>query len=279
MENPVVAVCSMRERIAFWEFIDARYRLCQESARYGIETHVVEKSTLYVGECRSLISKTIGMQERFTHALFLDADSIPPEAGLKALLDWDVPVVSGLYFMRAQPAEPVAYIEDEKYGELCQKYRPVRHEVATFFREAGVPPIWGPVLVGLIGEDRPPLLPVDIAGAGFLLVKKEVLAECNDWSMEDRGEDVSWCERVRAAGYPIYLDMGVIVAHLGTVPLSTAWFQESCKAQQQLHEELIHANAHQESAGNGRIVGPDGEAAILHGHGDREEPVGKHSLR
>lgn len=40
-----------------------------------------------------------------------------------------------------------------------------------------------------------------------------------EFGMPIMGEDISWCERVRAAGYNIYLDTGVKVKHQKTVAL------------------------------------------------------------
>lgn len=238
MSEPVVAICCPRERVALWPFLDGRQNLCRESVEWGIKIKIFERATIYIGEMRTILSQEVVARPEVTHALFLDADSVPPARSLKALLDRNVPVVSGLYFMRDERAHPVAYRETEG-GYLRfngTSYAPIREEVRAFLQEQNIPALWGAALVGDIGEPRPALLPVDVVGAGCLLVAREVLEQCSDWSMEDCGEDLAWCQRVRELGFPIYVDPGVIVAHVGMAPYSTAWFLRSFELEEEVPE-------------------------------------------
>lgn len=75
--------------------------------------------------------------------------------------------------------------------------------------------------------DEGELIPADATGAGCLLVHREVFEKIQKdnngqfcWFREtvfddrDIGEDLSFSTRVRAAGYPIFVDTSVQVAHV-----------------------------------------------------------------
>lgn len=77
------------------------------------------------------------------------------------------------------------------------------------------------------------LMPVDATGAAFFIVHRSVLEKLNEeyeephkWfglgALEGReiSEDILFCMRVRAAGYPIYIDTRVETEHVKTINLN-----------------------------------------------------------
>lgn len=230
---PHIAVCAPLERTLFPVYVQRRNQMLGFAQSYGIQSTIWEEQGIYIGRQRTNLTKRILSVPEYTHALFLDNDSCPPLQGLVALFEWALPIVSGLYFMRSAVGDPVAYRRCPDWDGTSEPpalkspegyYETVRAEVADFLEEQRVPWAWQPVMVGAIGQPRPRPIEVDVVGGGFLLVQREVLEACPTWKTEEVGEDVAWCIAARQAGYRIHLDLGVIVAHLETLPLSTAWF-------------------------------------------------------
>lgn len=128
--------------------------------------------------------------------LFLDADVVPTADALTRLLARNVAIVSGVYYERF----------------------PVLVDGQVVF----------PVAASLNGEklfddDVLPthgLLPVTSAGAGCLLIRREVFAaigqpyfRCGQIDPERLGEDSDFCLRAAACGIPTHLDCTVRVGH------------------------------------------------------------------
>lgn len=78
---------------------------------------------------------------------------------------------------------------------------------------------------GYLPLETPPAeaTPVDIAGAGFLLIKREVFRSITPEKAFNHvthpsgkvlGEDVSFCTRLKDAGYKLMLDPQVFLGHL-----------------------------------------------------------------
>jgi hypothetical protein len=107
-------------------------------------------------------------------------------------VEHDLPLVTGLCVQRQKPHYPCVYRlipSDDKYTFL------------TRF--------------------RPGLQQIDACGAACLLIRTDVLRAIPppwfDWPDSSRGEDIAFCERARAAGFPIVLDFDVRCTHLGVL--------------------------------------------------------------
>ena len=128
---------------------------------------------------------------RADYLLFIDSDMVLPIDLIDRLLAHKKDVVGALAYSRGYPHDPIT-LREWKPGEYY-KTKPT-------------------------GE----LIDVDATGCACLLVKTEVFNKIKqpwfDFSVyketECKGEDVLFCEKVRAAGYKIYVDTGLECGHI-----------------------------------------------------------------
>lgn len=131
------------------------------------------------------------------YALFIDSDMLLPKNAVQVLLGHEKEVISAHYFRRNPPYESVA---QKRTGE---KYETIREP--------------------LEGEE----FEVDATGMGFLLVKREVIEavaqkkpvftvlDKEDGSV--KGEDVVFFEKIKEAGYKVWVSKKVRAGHYGGI--------------------------------------------------------------
>ena len=133
-----------------------------------------------------------------THLLFLDVDHRHNPDTIVRLLSYDLPIVSGLSFMRVPPYSPCVF------SGCINNYKTIK----------------------IIPKNT--LLEVDSVGGACLLVNMDVFKNIQkpyfsfmknpDHNVPfDIGEDVYFCNLVKQAGYKIYVDTGCINKHLGVI--------------------------------------------------------------
>jgi hypothetical protein len=181
---------------------------------YGFPTDVARNEL-----CRVFLD---GLQPGDTpgdYLLFLDADMVMPPDIAHRLLAHQLPIVTGRYDHRKFPYHTVAM---RKTGDGPRDYQSVSKLVA--------PPLRG-------------LMPIDAAGAGSLLIRRDVLIAMREalgdrWfayqegpnGSRDISEDMWFFEQAKALGYPAWLDANVYSNHLTQVAV-TPRYQESAYAQ------------------------------------------------
>lgn len=130
---------------------------------------------------------------------FWDDDLLLAPDALLRLLRHHLPVVGGLYVFRGEPYKPIAG------------------------RQLTPPGAPGPRRCINLRAFKQGLQAVDFLGAGILLIRRDVLERlsppwfqyvCGTTQAEDWPEDAFFCERVRAAGFPVVLDFDVQGMHL-----------------------------------------------------------------
>ena len=143
--------------------------------------------------------------------LFCDADMVPPLGALDNLLARDLPLVGGACLERIEPFEICAVKQLEPYARYTIK--DIRGKIEPF--------------------------PVPSIGTGFLLIRREVLKaltppwfRCGQIHPSLLAEDMDFCLRAAAAGFPPYLDPTVRVGHVASVVLWPG--EDALEAQWQL---------------------------------------------
>ena len=140
--------------------------------------------------------------ESLTHLLFIDSDMEPPIDAVDRLLSRRMPIVAGCY--------PVT-MSDGLNWALSIKGDDGHHHLIKQL------------------PDKDNLFPVDGAGAGCLMIRREVLAQLPwpwfRWIERPDGsqvsEDIFFCDKAIAAGWPIYADPQVICYHYKTLNVPT----------------------------------------------------------
>lgn len=123
---------------------------------------------------------------------FMDDDHAFPPSMLERLISHDVPLVTPICLTRIYPFAPVSYVE--KIGP--NKYLPIPF------------------------SDSPTdgLVEIQAGGCAGMLIRREVLEAIEPpwFEYTDRSEDIVYCEKVKAAGFPIYADLGSRLGHITT---------------------------------------------------------------
>lgn len=142
-----------------------------------------------------------------SHVLFLDVDHEHSPLTIVHLLSHNLPIVSGLNFMRVPPFEPCMF------KGIINKY-----ETITEWEE---------------GE----LIEVDSVGAASLMVKMEVFDKIGSPFFSfmknpsadvpfDIGEDVYFMNKCKKAGYSIFVDTGLTNKHYGYVGMDQEFYKK-----------------------------------------------------
>jgi hypothetical protein len=148
-----------------------------------------------------LVEKALEWKE-LTHIFFIDADTAPPPHVLVRLLKRDLDIVSGYYMQKTHPFAPLVIKRPaDKDGKKGM----------NFF------PLITPAL-----QDT--LLPVDAAGCGCLLIKREVFESMkppffkfnfiNQAGTKTMGEDLYFFDQAMEIGYQPYVDLSVLCQHV-----------------------------------------------------------------
>jgi hypothetical protein len=136
-------------------------------------------------------------QHNCTHILFIDDDmAYKPDALLK-LLEHDVDIVSGLYLSRAYPHHAFVFDLADEDGSCFPMY---------------------------LTPGGPRLKPIEAAGFGFLLIRMTVFdklekpyVRLGELNKEEWCDDIGFFNRIRQAGIKSYVDMDVMIGHMGTM--------------------------------------------------------------
>lgn len=139
------------------------------------------------------------MDSKHSYLWFIDADTTPTRAALDMLLQADKSMISGLYPLLKMDTDGLR----KRVNIVCRRNGAGELKAAT---GSGVEPI-------------------DACGTGCLMIRREVFEQIEfPWFVERswgevRGSDFTFCERVRAAGIPIYAHFEVQCRHRKEVDL------------------------------------------------------------
>lgn len=134
------------------------------------------------------------------YIMFIDSDIIFPVGAIDNLIKMDKDISSGLYFSKSKPHVPMIMKLNEDGTHSIDKN--------IKFNE---------------------IKRIDATGLGFCLIKAEIFKKIKypwfkfEWRIKDGkeyqiGEDLSFFDKVKKAGYSVYLNTGIICPHYG-IPL------------------------------------------------------------
>jgi hypothetical protein len=165
---------------------------------------MIDRGTISIGQKRDVLIR-LALQSPlvFTHLFFLDTDvlveNMDINEALRRMIAADVDIVSAAVRCKKKGWENMFWI----YNKDTQRNEPVEK--------------WNETIK---------LLEVDAVGAGFLLIKRDVLKGLGPpWfqvtTLGARTEDSEFCERAKAKGYKIYVYTPVKCSHAGTFKLTS----------------------------------------------------------
>ena len=164
-------------------------------------SHVIRANSGPIHEMRnSIVMKALELG--CTHLLQVDGDMVLPENTIPQLAGHKVPIVGALCFKRWPPYTPLLFKGD-----------PDNMEVILDYPEG--------------------LVEVTATGTGCLMIDTQVFAEMDhpwfEFKQDEHGntvgEDIGFCHRAKAEGYPIFVDTTVKTGHITNVTINEAFFQ------------------------------------------------------
>lgn len=141
-----------------------------------------------------------------THLLFMDTDQTYPPDMIERLVSHDKDIVGAKVHIRYPPFHPTLF----KYDSDVDDYYIVPDS-----------------------EWRvPQLMEVEATGTGCILIKTDVFLNIEyPWFEFTKnkdgkivGEDISFCRKVRSAGYKIYVDTSINCGHIGTLEVNAGTY-------------------------------------------------------
>ena len=240
MESPKVYIGIVRQGSYTSQFVDSRDYLQANLMRDGLLGGLIQVSATLIDAGRNLLVEQFLARPRATHLLILDSDIICAGNACRKLLSYDKDIISGLAFKRGTMQFPLIYSYQggrRVSGKMCPAFTPILDPVYQYLKKKRLP-VTEITYATLEGNDG--LIKIDGAGAGFLLVKREVFEKIPyPWfSFERGGEDLYFFDKVRRYGLEAWVDMGVLLGHLRLDPVGASQFLTQYKNTLEVNEFL-----------------------------------------
>ena len=150
-----------------------------------------------------------------SHIFFMDVDMNFPPTTLTQLMSHNLPIVSGLYHLKATPYSPIAGWTSKDGVAINGNGKIWKEDYCPLPRDSLVEVHW--------------------CGIGCLLVDMDVFNKIwyppfwdvwdKEHGMRHKGHDVIFCEEARKAGYKVYVDTTTDVTHIGRSFVNRAWVE------------------------------------------------------
>lgn len=188
-------------------------RLLGDGIGKGLIHYLHHTWAAYIDHARNQIVKEF-LETDATHLLFVDQDMVVPQDALDRLLKHDLPVVSGLYFLKQWP-HPLCAFDLGPPFKLLEEY------------------------------ERDALQQVDGVGMGCCLIRRDVLVAMAqryrrpNWFQINltTGEDVWFCRRLKKMGIPVHLDASVECLHIGDMPIGSSQHKFATRDKKRLEKK------------------------------------------
>jgi len=219
----MLVVGVLRERWAMWSFNDCLNEMIQHLGKNRIPHAMTGQRAVNVHKGRNkVIERALSLPE-MDALFFIDSDEVfVPETALH-LYNLDLPIVSGLVFMKMEPHPPCIYrrLPD---GVNNMALAP---ELQEWFKESNITPdmVGNPVILDLPEEIG--VREVDECGSGAMMIKREVLEAIEPPWFEcigDIGSDLVFCRKAREAGFPVFVDWRCMLGHITSYAVTAADF-------------------------------------------------------
>jgi len=216
-ENDLVFIGICGERFDLPDFEASKDTILARSASHITQVHTARGHRVDRNRDK-IVQAFYASDKKPDWLLFLDSDMTFPDDIVYRLLSHRKPVVGGLYFHRATNVPFVFMdggIKTDEWGRKVATHTYCRDEVFDYLELAGVENKDQAVAVdGPEGR----LLKCDAVATGAMLIHRSVLdaikAPWFEYVGGAESEDLSFCRRVREAGFEIHADLGTICGHL-----------------------------------------------------------------
>jgi hypothetical protein len=182
--------------IPFDEIVFSRWVINLLGLRIMSWDDIITSTSTYLPDARNIVHKDFVETSTAPWLVMLDSDVLPPPDFLGRLLEHteneEVRMVGGWYRKKGEPYDPVVY----KY----ENYDDVKGHLYSTITHPGKG-----------------LTEVDGAGAGCWLMSREVAEALGPrpYNMDEGGEDLLLCRKVKDLGYKLWIDWDIACAHTG----------------------------------------------------------------
>lgn len=222
----MIVIGTLRERIASWAFTDSINWMTRDLEKHDIKwmSAGVRATNIFKGR-EQVVSWLLGSDglKDATHLLFIDSDEVFVPQTARLLYEWDLPVVSGIVYKKKHPHEPCIYKRIPGHPEDSFSLAP---ELKEWWDEnAPNGKIGFPSILNVPREKA--LWEIDECGTGCMMIRRDVLEAIpypRFKGMGAVGTDLSFCRRVREAGFDIFADLRIQLGHLVERPVTMADF-------------------------------------------------------
>lgn len=158
------------------------------------------------------------LKTNFDFLLMHDSDATWHPEAVKRLVSRNLPVVTGVIFLRKIPTIPTIgkYAGVDVEGHHLYSFADTCNRISERLDREGLTGDFDNVQ--LFGESRDDLQEVDGYGAHFCLIRRDVLEAIKfpyyQCSSLNGGEDFYFCRQVQAAGFKSYVDYSVFTGHV-----------------------------------------------------------------
>jgi hypothetical protein len=152
---------------------------------------------VFVAYAREQMARTV-VNNEFDYLFMIDDDMIAPPDLFEKLIKHDVDIIAPLAFMRFFPHKPVIYNIAEGYDNIRKQHYYQNYVVERYPKKQ--------------------LVECDAVGFGAVLINAKCFKKMKQpWMMvmSGAGEDIHFCHCARKAGFKVYMDTSVQLAHLG----------------------------------------------------------------
>jgi hypothetical protein len=179
--------------------------------------HTLVGQAIEIG--RNRIVETF-LANKMDYLLMHDSDATWHPGAVQRLVERGLPVVTGVIFKRSLPTVPtigrdVGPSPSDERNHLYSFADTINQIQRVVVREKIGPETPNELLLPKHPDD---LQEIDGCGAHFCLIRRDVLETIGKpWyraTGTNAGEDFDFCRRVKAAGFPLYVDYSVFTGHV-----------------------------------------------------------------
>lgn len=198
---------------------------------------------------RNFLTKHGFLKSQHDFILYADSDASWSPEGIARLIERNLPVVCGTFFLRKIPPIPAMgpYGSVDVDGKRSYYFGYMMRKILERFDKLDIDPdtLTNEYVLDKSDDD---LVEIDGCGGHFVLVRRDVIEGIKEpwfrFTTESAGEDFYFCERVRDAGFKIYADLSVYIGHIAGENFNLGlkeflmFFENNPKAREQLENEM-----------------------------------------
>ena len=186
-------------------------------AELPVEVNYKDPFGMPIAAGRNFLAESFRLSKA-DYCLFIDNDCGFTPGAIRRLMEYDLPMVSGCMYTKDVPPRPTMgkFVGVDPEGKDLYTWGEAVRQILAYSRKHGIDKLEKNEFE--FPKDDDMLREVDGTGFHFTLIRKDVFEAVKKpyfimLGKTGAGEDFYFCKKVRAAGIPIYYDIGIQTAH------------------------------------------------------------------